>query len=653
MSNANQILHEQIYPNDSVIKKAFADLNPDDTDKKDYYRFDCPGCSEHEAFVYKYASTKNGRKPPRLKCSRANKCGESISMWDYVQDGRLSDQETLFKLAEYAGVSLPKSEANPKVIPFTPKPVDPVKPTERKILHHSKVNKGALFEDAGKQALAYLHNRGYSDLEIKSMGLALNIGFMADTHPVAIPYRGLNGESLDWITHRIDGKHDGGKYRYPKGVGKDVPILFAENKECECLILVEGIFNALHPSSKGMAGVIAVSGQPTDPLQNIFNHSSATSFVLVFDNDMAGRNSNRVALALIQGKGIPVSVVDLPEGINDPDQLIKEQGVGAFQKAIGEAVPASGWVDKHGMEKERVNPLAGHLKGKRDREKLREHGELLGYKLNSFPSLTKHIDGVQPGLYIIGAETNIGKTAFLTSVFLDLLDSNKEVRGIYFSLDDNKDIIINRLLGIHTELPLNSLQKRQNKPHNQDKSDNAYNKLIAMSESGKLQILDITEVNHIDTLNSIIRQNAEQGPLFVAIDGLYNLEVNKAGGIREDNIERANKLKALVDTYRIPVLTTSEVRKRPSGEGKKTRLTVDDLMETGKFGFNANLVWFLSPDNWEDFKEGAEPTLVLDYGKNKLGPFKGTQKLNFKKQCGKVSEDISSDDLFVDGESPY
>jgi hypothetical protein len=65
--------------------------------------------------------------------------------------------------------------------------------------------------------------------------------------------------------------------------------------------------------------------------------------------------------------------------------------------------------------------LAQHLNLKYEKEKSRT-AELLGYKLNKFKQMAQHLDGVQPGFYILSAETNIGKTAVVTNLSLDLLE---------------------------------------------------------------------------------------------------------------------------------------------------------------------------------------------------------------------------------------
>ena len=133
-------------------------------------------------------------------------------------------------------------------------------------------------------------------------------------------------------------------------------------------------------------------------------------------------------------------------------------------------------------------PLGKFLWDKYDREKLRD-ADLLGYRLNKFPQIARNIDGVQPGFYLIGADTNIGKTAFATNLFLDILDSNANVKGIYFSLDDNKNIILNRFLGIESGLPLNKLQRKRDDLNDERLVKHAYEKLITLSNEERLFVL--------------------------------------------------------------------------------------------------------------------------------------------------------------------
>jgi len=279
-----------------------------------------------------------------------------------------------------------------------------------------------------------------------------------------------------------------------------------------------------------------------------------------------------------------------------------------------------------------------YLEEKYKKDSQRDKDTLLGYKLKKFSRIAKEIDGIQPGLYIIGAETNIGKTAFLTNIFLDLLETNEDLGGIYFSLDDNRDVIIDRFISILTGIEINRAKRKQDNPRDTEKINGAYEKLRELSIKGRLDVKDLSEVNHIDILETEIRDRVK-GDFFVAIDGLYNLEVGRAySGIREENIERAQKVKALVDIYKIPILCTGELRKRQKGESEEKRPTKDDIMETGKFSYNANLIWLIYPEDRESFEQSDSPTLILKYDKNKLSEFRSSHNLEFIKSKGTMRE---------------
>jgi DNA primase len=57
---------------------------------------------------------------------------------------------------------------------------------------------------------------------------------------------------------------------------------------------------------------------------------------LCLDNDKAGREAGQKMQELISrtGSKLEVKQVNLPAGIKDPDQLIKDKGIGAFKELV-------------------------------------------------------------------------------------------------------------------------------------------------------------------------------------------------------------------------------------------------------------------------------------------------------------------------------
>jgi hypothetical protein len=268
----------------------------------------------------------------------------------------------------------------------------------------------------------------------------------------------------------------------------------------------------------------------------------------------------------------------------------------------------------------------------------RDPNKLLGFPLTRFNELAGHVDGLQPGFYLLGAESNIGKTAVLTNMCLDVLETNPDVSVMYFSLDDSRKYTAYRFLSIMTQLSINDTHKQQTDPVKANVLMDGRKNLIDLARSGRLIVKDTSEIYKAEQLVAEIKGYQDKSNLVVFIDGLYNLEVGDKfrGGIREENIERARQVKQLVDTYRIPILTTGELRKKTKEDGKDKAPTVHDLMETGKFAYNANVVWLLY-GKAEDLKSD-EPVLTLEYVKNKLSDYKGIQYLTFKRATGTMNE---------------
>lgn len=287
------------------------------------------------------------------------------------------------------------------------------------------------------------------------------------------------------------------------------------------------------------------------------------------------------------------------------------------------------------------------LDGLFKKEKENEGKELLGYALGKdFYPIQKDLEGIQPGLYILGAQTNIGKTAFVANLAIQLLETNTGLKVLYFSLDDNKDIIATRFRAIlafsdrnfanrpayeSQNIMINEFRKPLDAWKSQKRAQ-ANAKLKEFADSERLFVYDIADTPSIADIELVIRRIAS-GKIAVVIDGLYNASVGESQGKREENIERANKIKALVDSYSIPLICTAEVRKR-SNQSKEA-ITIDDLMETGKFGYNANLVWLLYKQGQDD-DNNEMLTLTLDYAKNKLSGFKGKQEIQYFRKYAKM-----------------
>ena len=83
-----------------------------------------------------------------------------------------------------------------------------------------------------------------------------------------------------------------------------------------------------------------------------------------------------------------------------------------------------------------------------------------GYKTPKFPSLTQGLEGWDSGLYIYAGLANHGKTAAMINILEDMVTCpDNKLFGIYYSLDDNKNKVIPRIVAMRESLPISLIAK--------------------------------------------------------------------------------------------------------------------------------------------------------------------------------------------------
>jgi DNA primase len=272
------------------------------------------------------------------------------------------------------------------------------------------------------------------------------------------------------------------------------------------------------------------------------------------------------------------------------------------------------------------------LTQKKEKDSQRIAGQRIGYQLKDFAEIDKEILGLQTGLYVIAADPNIGKTAFLVSMAIDVLKSNDNASVLFYSMDDSREMIINRFLSHLSDMKINEVRFKITDAQKEKVLEKAYEQLKTWADAHKLDVRESTEFLTMSRIHDEIRQHPNRERLVVFIDGLYNVPVESDGGsIREENIDRANQVKQLVRSFNLPVLATAEFRKqgRDESANKQKERTIHDIMESGKYSYNADLIILLSPKDQDQYIQQDEPIIVADFGKNKLESFRGKMEFKF------------------------
>ncbi len=240
-----------------------------------------------------------------------------------------------------------------------------------------KLYHNILFSEKGKAALEYLHNRGLNDDTIKTY----HIGFAPDSWDtlsntiktssfkdnvyektglfiktdrgwrdrfrsrIMFPIYHQSGKAIAF-GGRIFNNDDPAKYlNSPETpLYRKSEVFYGLHKTRDSIrkfstaVLVEGYTDFLQLVQLGIPNVVALSGTA---LGN--NHASqirkfASKVYLAYDGDDAGINATLRAGYVLFQAGVEPLVIPMPND-KDPDDWVREEGVSAFQEAMGSSMP--------------------------------------------------------------------------------------------------------------------------------------------------------------------------------------------------------------------------------------------------------------------------------------------------------------------------
>lgn len=123
-------------------------------------------------------------------------------------------------------------------------------------------------------------------------------------------------------------------------------------------VVVEGNMDVIGSHQAGVDQVVATAGtaMTTYHLRGLQRHTS--DIRLCFDSDRAGRAAALRAIDLAQQVGVNLSMITLPEGFKDPDELAQSD-VKKWQQAVDNAKYVVDWVIDYYAEQYDLNSVVG------------------------------------------------------------------------------------------------------------------------------------------------------------------------------------------------------------------------------------------------------------------------------------------------------
>jgi len=274
--------------------------------------------------------------------------------------------------------------------------------------------------------------------------------------------------------------------------------------------------------------------------------------------------------------------------------------------------------------------LLQDLAEKHDREcDLELNNNVRGYRLNSYRSIERKLDGINNGIQIYAADPNVGKSATLSSLAIDLLRSNSTPKILFYTIDDEKSEIYDRMLAICSDRPINVVNRKRNKM-DEEAVQKAYCELIGYGNAKRLFIYDSQSFKNAKQLCSHISKVREElDNLIVFIDGVTNLSV-EGKTLEERGTNMAlmlhNVWKPTATSSGFPLIISNELKKRDAGRKPKK----SDIKGSTKWEFVAKCVFLLYAEDEDDFNNKKNMNVIFNLDKNKFSHHKGAMAMEFK-----------------------
>ena len=262
-------------------------------------------------------------------------------------------------------------------------------------------------------------------------------------------------------------------------------------------------------------------------------------------------------------------------------------------------------------------------------------GEVRGIRCG-FPKIEKHIDGFNGGqLYVIGARPSVGKTALMTTMIWNMIDTGEipfacslEMKGILLKIR-LASTVSGVSLGISKERAFTEDELRR------------LNQAINVLEGKKWFFEDTSRIDIQEICSKARRLKSEHNISAVFVDYLQIVQ-NKEFKSNETRFrvgDNCFKLKQLSEELDVPVIALAQLRRkegafqRSSGSTEIPEPELHDLKESGDVEQDADVVMLLHRDQ----RENAEYT-TCRIAKNRNGGT-GVVEMTFTPQTTSFKEE--------------
>lgn len=220
--------------------------------------------------------------------------------------------------------------------------------------------------ESGDALIKFLTSKGFSRQELKDAGLTNRFGGDLFKGRMMVPLMDGGGRVIGFTGRIIRDDPNAPKY-----LNTPATLLYdkswhvfglSQAKEAirtkDYAVVVEGNLDVVSSWQAGVQQVVATAGTAMT-LHHLKALGRLTGNIrLSFDGDKAGVAATERAIPIAEDAGVSLTIVSLPDGAKDPDELI-QQNIALWQAAIDNAEPVVDWILRQYQSRHDVTTAAG------------------------------------------------------------------------------------------------------------------------------------------------------------------------------------------------------------------------------------------------------------------------------------------------------
>jgi DNA primase len=219
---------------------------------------------------------------------------------------------------------------------------------------------------SGDALVKFLTKKGFSQKELSDAGLLNRYGSDLFRGRMMVPLMDGSGQVIGFTGRILEDEPNAPKYLntpqtllYDKG-----RHVFGLSQAKEAIrgndysVIVEGNLDVVSSHQAGITQVVATAGTAITESHLKALVRLSPNAKLAFDGDAAGLAATERAIPIAQNVGVDLTIINLPEDVKDPDELI-QQDPKLWQKAIDDAEAVVDWVLKQYSKREDLTTSIG------------------------------------------------------------------------------------------------------------------------------------------------------------------------------------------------------------------------------------------------------------------------------------------------------